>query len=312
MATNPVGGYVNQGLTDYAFAIFQDFNNLMADAQFVAPRVVTGAASGNFAKFDTKVAFLNYSANRAIGGGRTRIKFAGENATYTCTPKALEIGIDDFEVQLAAGKRDLIEQAKVRTLLSTYSLSMFKRVWDIAVTSGNYTAGASGSGTWTNANIDPIKKLDDEIQLFYDRTGMMPNRIGMDLGSWIKLRNHPEVIKRQPGSQNIGVTLAQLSGMLAVPLEGRIFSGSIDSSGFGANTSAKAAVTASKCAMFYANPSATVYDPSAIKVFTPTAESFEAVKQYRDDSVNSDIYYIEASEAITSISSLLLTVITVS
>lgn len=312
MATNPNGGYINQGLTDYAFAIFQDFKTIMADAEFIAPRVVTGASVGNYAKFDEKQAFLKYTTRRAIGGERTRIKFAGSNATFSCTPLGLEIGLDDQEANLAGGKRDMIEKAKVRTLLSDFALSQFSDVWTIATTSGNYTAGAAGSGTWSNANIDPIKKIDDEILAFYNRTGMMPNRGVIDLASWVKLRNHPEVIKRQPGSANIGITLAQLSAMLAIPMEFRIVSAVVDSSGFGDATSSKAAVAANKCAIFYASPGASVYDPSALKVFTPTAESFESVKQYRAENIASDIFYLDGAQVITPVSALLFTLITVS
>ena len=311
MATNPNGGHVNQGMTDYAAAIFQDYAPLMADADFLAPRVVTGASHGNFAKFDDKNAFMAYSANRAIGGSRTRIKFAGENKTYSCDPKALEVGLDDHEVEDVAGSRTLIEQAKTRTLLSVFTMSAFKRVFAIAVTSGNYTASASGAGDWSNANIDPITKLDNEINRFYVRTGMLPNRFAIDFASWVTLRNHPLVTKRQPGSPNIGVTLPQMTAMLAAPVECRILSGSYETAGFGANTSSKSAIASGKVLLLYANSSATVYDPSALKVFTPSAESYESVKMYREDASNSDIFYIETSEAIESISALMSTLITV-
>ena len=140
---------------------------------------------------------------------------------------------------------------------------------------------------------------------------MLPNRFAIDFASWVTLRNHPLVTARQPGSANIGVTLPQLSAMLAAPVEARILSGSYETAGFGANTSSKVAVASGKALLLYANSNATVYDPPALKVFTPSAESFESVKQYREDASNSDIYYIETSEAIKSVSALLNTVFTI-
>lgn len=306
MATNPNGGQINQGLTNYAFQIMPDFASIMADAKFLAPRVVTGAATGNFAKFDDKAAFMAYDASRSMGGARTRIKFAGENATYACKAKALEVGLDDNEVLLAAGNRGLIEKAKVNTLISTFANSAFKRVFDVAVTSGNFTATTvSGAGQWSAA-ADPLRKIDDEINAFYVRTGMLPNRMGLDFASWIKLRNHPEVIKRQPGAANIGVTSQQVSAMLSAPIELRLFTAAVEAS-FGANAASKTAVAANTALMFYAQDGATVYDPSAIKVFTPSEGAFDGVRSYREDQTNSDVFYIEAMEAITSISALLIT-----
>jgi hypothetical protein len=306
MATNPNGGQVSKALTDYAFQILPDYAAIMADAKFIAPRVVTGAASGNFAKFDDKAAFMAYDAGRAIGGSRTRIKFAGENATYTCLAKALEVGLDEQEIFLANNDRALIERAKVQTLVATFAQSAFKRVYDVAVKSGNFTATTvTNAGVWS-APADPLAKIDAEINAFYVRTGMLPNRFGMDFASWLKLRNHPEVIKRQPGSANIGVTLGQLSQMLAAPVECRLFTAAVEAS-FGANTASKTAVAANTALLFYAQDGATVYDPSAIKVFTPLETAFDSVKQYREDQTNSDIFYIEANEAITSISALLMT-----
>lgn len=306
MATNPNGGQINQGLTNYAFQILPDFASIMADAKFLAPRVVTGAASGNFAKFDDKAAFMAYDAGRSIGGSRTRIKFSGENVTFTCVPKALEVGLDDHEVELANGKRDLIEKAKVNTLLSTFANSAFKRVFDVAVTSGNFTATTiTNAGQWSGA-ADPLKKIDEEINAFHVRTGMLPNRMGVDFASWIKLRNHPEVIKRQPGAANIGVTMQQVAGMLSAPVDIRLFTAAVEAS-FGANASSKSAVAANTALLFYAQDGATVYDPSAIKVFTPIETAFEGVRQYREDQTNSDVFYIEAMEAIKSVSALLIT-----
>ena len=85
MATNPQGAVLSTALTEYAFSIVPDFNAIMAEADFVAPRVVTGAKKGDFSIFDTKQAFLNYAAARAIG----------------CTYQAVDKWPDDLPPRIA-------------------------------------------------------------------------------------------------------------------------------------------------------------------------------------------------------------------
>ena len=307
MATNPIGASLNKALTDYAVGIFQDYQSLMSDADFLAPRVVTGASVGNFAKFDEKQAFLAYDAQRAVGGSRTRIKFAGSTGTFDCKAKSLEIPLDNQEKSRAAGNEELIRQAKVRTLLSTFALSRFKRVYDTAVTSGNYTAATgANAGKWSDPNVDPIADIDAQILGIYEASGIMPNRMSLDLGSWQKLRNHPKVIARQPGAALVGLTLAQLSALLLAPLEIRLAIGSVGTTGFGSSTTTKAAVQSAVALVFFAQSAATQFDPSAVKTFTPTAQSFDGVREYRDESCNSDVFYIEVEEDIVSISAVLL------
>ncbi len=307
MATNPQGAYVNQPLTDYAFGIFQDYEKILSDADFLAPRVITGAAIGNYQIFDSQQAFITYDANRAIGGGRTRIKFSGSVGSFNCDPKSLEVGLDDAEVSRAAGKRENIERSKIRTLLNAFSLSRFNRVYTKATTSGNYTAATTANaGKWTEANIDPVKQIDDGVAQIESLSGLVPNRLMMDLASWIKFRNHPEVRGRFPGAPVVGISLAQAAGLFAVPMEIRIAKGTKATAGFGSSTTTKASIVSSTALLFYAQDQVTEYDPTALKTMTPNPESFQSVKQYRDDTCASDMFYIDVEEDIVAASALLL------
>jgi len=312
MATNPQGAILSQGLTDYAFQIYPDYKNVLAEADFLAPRVITGAKKGSFSKFDTKQAFIAYDTQRSIGGPRRRIKFAGSTVDFNCKPHALEVGLDDTEVESDAA-RPMQERAKVRTLLSNYSNSRFKRVWDYITTSGNYTATAvTNAGKFSVANVDPIERLDAVIAEFVARTGMMPNRGIISLNDWITLRNHPEVIKRQPGAANIGINLAQLSAMLAIPVEFKVSKAYLGTTGFGSATDVKAAKVLGYAMIFNASDMPTQEDPSAWKTFQPNSTPFDSVQMYRDNTCSSDIYFIEQQEDIQCASALLATLITIS
>jgi len=312
MATNPQGAILSQALTDYAFSIYPDYQKVLAEADFLAPRVVTGCKKGSFSKFDTKQAFLDYETQRAIGGPRQRIKFAGSTGDFSCKPQALEVGLDDSEVENDAS-RPKQERAKVRTLLSNYANSRFKRVWALVTTSGNFTATTvANGGKWSEPNVDPIAKLDDIIVEFQNRSGMLPNRGLLALDNWVTLRNHPLVIKRQPGAANIGISLAQLSAMLCVPVDFQLSSVYLGTTGFGSSTDVKAAKVKDYSLIWNSADMPTPEDPSAFKTMQPNATPFDAVMSYRDNTCGSDIFYIEQQEDVICASALLATLITIS
>jgi len=311
MATNPQGATLNHPLTDYAFQIVPDYEGIMAEAFFMAPRVVTGAKKGDFSIFDTKQAFLSYDTQRAIGGPRRRIKHAGTTGSYNNKPQGLEIGLDDSEVE-SADSRPKQEQAKIRTLMSNWANSRFSRVWTAATTAANYTASTvSNSGKWSDANIDPVKVLDDEIVAFANRTGRLPNRGVLALDNWVALRNHPKVIARQPGAANIGISLQQLSGMLAAPIEFRLNKAYIATTGFGSATDVKAAKVKGYCMLWLAADMPTLEDPSWLKTTARDANGFSGILEYRDNTCNSDIYYLDDEEDVVCASALCATLITI-
>jgi hypothetical protein len=312
MATNPQGAVLSTALTAYAFNLVADFQGILAETDFLAPRVVTGAKKGDFSIFDTKQAFLNYDAQRAIGGPRKRIKFAGTTGSYNNKPVGLEIGIDDAEIE-SESSRAKQQEAKVQTLVSNWANSRFVRAWNAATTSGNYTASTvSNSGKWSNANIDPIKVLDDEIVEFANRTGRLPNRGILALDNWVTLRNHPLVTARQPGSANIGVSLLQLSAMLAAPIDFRLNKTYIGTTGFGSSTDVKAAKIKGYAMLWLGNDTPSLMDPSWLKTTSRDNAGFGGVMQYRDNTCNSDIFYLDDEEDVVCASALCAQYITIS
>jgi hypothetical protein len=312
MATNPQGAVLSTALTSYAFNLVADFNAILAESDFLAPRVVTGAKKGDFSIFDTKQAFLAYDAKRAIGGSRQRIKFAGATGSYNNKAIGLEIGLDDAEVE-SDSSRPKQQEAKVQTLVSNWANSRFVRAWNVATTSGNYTASTvTNSGKWSSANIDPIKVLDDEIVEFANRTGRLPNRGILALDNFVTLRNHPLVTARQPGSANIGVSLEQLSAMLAAPIQFRLNKTYIGTTGFGSSTDVKAAKVKGYAMLWLASDTPSLMDPSWLKTTSRDNAGFGGVMQYRDNTCNSDIFYLDDEEDVVCASALCAQYITIS
>ena len=143
----------SETLKQYAYGIAQDTKSALAD--FIAPRVPVGAATGQFKKFDDKNAFQVYDTARAVGGPANRISFEATDGTFNCKANALEIAIDDQE-RLAAGDQDAaLEEAKTRTVVISAGLAREKKVIDLM------TNGLSAAATWdSTGSNDPIVAID--------------------------------------------------------------------------------------------------------------------------------------------------------
>ena len=107
----------SETLKQYAAGLSQDAQaNSLAD--FIAPRVVTGVANGQYKTFSDKNAFLAPDAARAVGGKARRISFGSGDAYFNCAPYALEVAIDEYERQAAGDDQELLEQAKTRAVVT--------------------------------------------------------------------------------------------------------------------------------------------------------------------------------------------------
>lgn len=299
---------VNVTLTNYAQGIAQDRRSAIAD--FLAPVVNVPASMGQYKEFNEKNQFVLYKTERAIGGPATRIKFEADDPTYNCKPQALEIAIDDAERD-AAGEGDPLglEQAKIDTLLTSTTLAREEKV--SAVLKAGLSA-VDGIGVWSNAANDPVKEIDDVIMAIAIATGTMPNAIAFGLGAWNIFRNHPMVIKRQPGAALIGLTTGQAVQMLLNPaIEVRVGIMSKDTTKWG-NTKSASNIIGAEVYVFHRSVTPTLFDPSMAKTFMAGVSGVSAVREYRDDSCRSDIYAIDYSEDIKLTSSACGSRITIS
>lgn len=268
----------NETLKNFASGLAQDAmkNSL---AEFIAPRVVTGIASGQYKVFGDKNTFSAPDASRAIGGKARRIGFDSEDAWFNCAPYALEIVIDEFERKAAGADNAMLEEAKTKAVTTQAILSHEKAVFD-AVAAG--VSAVSSRGTWDSSS-DPIEELDEQIVAIAEETGMMPNRMVIGLSAFKILRNNANVKARQPGSANIGVTTSQLSAMLINPnIDIRVGVLSYDQNKPG-KASSKKSIVGSRVYIFCASDSPTQYDPSFAKTFTVSPGGVFDVRMYQDD-----------------------------
>lgn len=300
----------NGRLTSYAAGIAQ---NPTKDglADFIAPRVGTGTSSGQYKLYSGKNAMQVYDTARALGGNATRIKFESTDPYYNCKANALEAPVDDKERDDAGdveGAQHALEESKVSTVVIGAKLSREVKVQALV----DSLTPVAAVGVWSDAAVDPIKQIDDQIAAITTRTGMMPNRIAIGLAAWIVIRHHPKVLARQPGAANQGVNFAQFAGMLANPnIEVRVGILSRDLAKFGKAKDA-ANIFGAKVLIFIGSDSPTIYDPSFAKTFATKRTSIDQVIQYREESARSDIYAVDWSEDIQTVFSEASSLIAVS
>jgi hypothetical protein len=269
----------NETLKNFASGLSQDAmqNSL---AEFVAPRVVTGVASGQYKVFSDKNSFLAPDAARAIGGKAHRIGFESTDAYFNCAPSALEITIDEFERQAAGSDAGMLEEAKTKAVVTQAILSHEKAVF-AAVNAA--LRAVDSRGNWSSSGYDPIAQIDEQIAAIANATGQMPNRMVLGLAAWQILRGNANVLERQPGAQLIGLTTAQLAAMTLNPnMEIRIGVLAYDANKSG-KTASKGNIVGSECYIFVGSAAPTQYDPSFAKTFSAASGSVFDVRMYQDD-----------------------------
>jgi hypothetical protein len=289
---------VNRTLTNYAQGFAQDAASALAD--FIAPRVPTGVAHGQFKRFSGKNDFQVYDTSRALGGARKRIEFGADDPFFNCAPQGLEAAIDDHERRMAGDNVLNLQQAKIRTVLSAATASHEQKVFALIKAA---KAATGGVGVWSNAANDPVSELDASIEAIANRIGRMPNRIAFGLGAWRVFRNHPKVIARQPGAATIGVTTEEGAKMMINPgIEIRVGVISADANKFGAGKNVSN-IIGGEVFIFFASDAPTQYDPSFAKTFAVDESLVGDVREYRDENAVSDIYAIDWTEDIQVVAS---------
>lgn len=290
----------NAHLSNYGLGIYQDLRSALAE--FIAPRVNTGLASGQYKAYDDKNAFQVYDTLRAMGGPNTRIQFAATDPFFNCVPRGLEIAIDDSE-RTKAGEDNQrgLEEARVKTLVSSTILSHEKVVF----TKANSLTAVAGKGVWSNAGNDPIGEINAEITAIATRTGMMPNRMVIGLGAWNVIREHTLVKARLVGGEVSELSLEKFKALLITPgIDIRIGILSYDTTKFGKDKNA-VNITGANVLIFFGQDNPTEFDPSFMKTFMPKSSAIDSVMQYRDEKNNSDAFKTNWEDDVKQISTLL-------
>ena len=281
-----------------------DLRRSMELAERLAPTVVVPGSSGQYKQFNDLNSFQLYNTARALGGEALRIEFAADDAFYNCKPQALEVTVDKEERNQAGEEalaQQLLDEGKIKALLNGAALSHVKKVTDAVIAA---VAAEAGIGQWSNPDIDPIDQLDKVVDDIATACGSTDGiKVTMDLTSWRTLRNHAKVKARTVGVQVGGITLQQLNGMLAIPVDVAAYAISYNIAKLG-QAQDKRRVLASNVLVTYSLPTPTQYDPSAFKTFTSGQGGVTSVRSYMAPSGFYDAHVVDWSEDIKQTSTI--------
>jgi hypothetical protein len=284
---------VSQLLT-FAQGIVGDWVQKNNIATFLAPEVPVVTEKFFYKNYGSGNAFLAIDTRRSLGGGAARIAYTVTDSQGVLQENSLECTIDDIERRQNPESEGTLEMIKTRdltlTILNNYLKVLFqfmKASTAVTTTLPNFVGTL---GQWvTNAASDPVAEVDAIVKNTDDTTGVVPNRIYMDLTSWLMFKNNKAVLDRIRFTRLGNATLDTVVQLFAVPLEIRIGGGALYTDVGG---------SANNVFVFYGQDSPGIQDPSFMKVFVRASNRFTAMRQYREEKIRSDVYYLDWQQLI--------------
>lgn len=146
----------NPELTSYAQGTARQ--NISPIADFLAPMVPVSTQVGRYKKFDDKHRFKVPDTRRSIGGRATVLEWNVDDATFNCTPRAIDVPVDKLEGLELGSAMDAIKEgaddaAEVAGLAHE----------QLVISKALEAAGAGTDSNFASDAIDPIKVIDEAI-----------------------------------------------------------------------------------------------------------------------------------------------------
>jgi hypothetical protein len=233
-------------------------------ADFIAPTVEVVKHTGKYKVYDKETRFKLPETLRGLGGKATELGFARTDADFNCAPHALDIPLDDIEIEESEGENLLMEAADEAASLG--GMAHEKRVIDLALANAGAVAGA---GALSNADFDPVAKWNEIIVSVLLAAGggsRMEIGIVIDPASVIAFFANKQVKSYFPGIDAIAPTLDNMKKLFVGNTTTQISFLATDTEPKG-KAAAMAFALASKVLIFARNPSPTRRDPSFMKTF---------------------------------------------
>lgn len=243
-----------EDLQEYAFAIVQDNEQLLAEAKRIAPPAPTGSMAGRYLVLNDKQDFAITDSKRVAGGDTAIAKFGGTWTDYTLQPNALRQFIDlEIEVPMAGKNSAALERAKVRTTVAQSITNYANSVYTIL------KAGVSAHATfgkWADPNVDPIDEINAAAIEIYEATGMWPNKIDITPQMWRRLKANSLALKRF-GGKSAAMKMEDIGSEAGVPDMQLVTGAGLASGDFGQSSAAFTPMLGTACWIYYSNPLAT-------------------------------------------------------
>jgi hypothetical protein len=289
----------NPTLTTYAQGVAQDISSAVAN--LIAPIVSVQSSIGAFKSFDKQNMFQTPDTARAMGGAANRVQMLATDPTYNCKPQALEITIDDAEMDAAGPQSQALIESKIKTLVASAVNSHELKVVQKAAAS----VSATGSkGTWYSTEThSPVPDIDGEIKDIVTACGVMPNTIIFGLGAWYRFRASSKTRAYFPGSTAVAIGTQNASGLFLNPGMNVVVAPMIYDTKKLGGTQSLSGIVGDDVWIFYSSPSPTAYDASFMKTFQGGRGGVQAVRSYRDESSRCMVYALDWTEDIQVVTS---------
>jgi hypothetical protein len=265
-------------LLNYSIGLSADWVQKNKLYKWLVPEVLVTAKKVFYKIYDTADGFKLIDTRRSIGGSATRTEMKVTDSVVVLGENAFETTIDDQERRDNPQTIPQLEKIKIRNLtlktLNNYLQQVFAFIYANVSVTGGY-------GVWNaTAGNDPVADCDAIIQAQIN-TGIAPNKLYMDLTSWIAAKNNPKTLGRivYSGIPTQNVSLEAFRNMLCIPLDIQI----------GGGTKYEG-VSQNNVMIFRAEDDAQQEDPSYAKVFTMNPNRFDSMTMYREEKIQSDVY----------------------
>ncbi len=270
--------YDVQELLTYSVGLAADWAQKNKLYTWLVPEVLVTAKKVFYKIYDTADGFKLIDTRRAIGGSATRTELKVTDNIVVLGENAFETTIDDQERRDNPETGPQLEKVKIRNLtlktLNNYLQQVFAFIYANVGVTGSY-------GVWSGSStVDPVAELDAIIQAQID-LGIPPNKLYLDLTSWIRAKNNKQTLARlvYSGIPTANVTLEAFRNMLCIPLDIQI-GGGVKYEG----------VSSNNVVIFRAEDDAQQEDPSYAKVFTMNPNRFDNMTMYREERIQSYVY----------------------
>jgi hypothetical protein len=268
-------------LLTYSIGLVADWVKKNDISKWMIPEVILTSKKAFYKIYDTADGFKVIDTRRALGGSATRTELKVTDNQVILGENSFETTIDDQEKRDNPNTFPQLEKIKIRNL----TLKTLNNDWQQALAFVYSNVSVTGTyGVWSGAStIDPIAELDTIIQAQID-TGIPPNKLYLDLLSWIRLKNNKQVLGRiiYSGIPTEEVLLAAVRSMLLIPLDIKV-GGGVKYEG----------ATTNNVMVFCSEDDATEEDPSFAKTFTLNPNRFDNMWMYREDKIRSDVYALD-------------------
>lgn len=292
--------HINRPLTNISVAFTQEDKFFVARRVF--PSVPVQKQSDSYFVFPRDNWFTDEMAERAPGTESAGSGYTVTTDTYSCKVFALHKDVAD---QIRDNADDPLNPDKEATeYLTRKWLLKLERVWvatyfKTSVWTGSSSGGDITPGTkWDQSGSSPVRDVDTQKKAMLQKTGFMPNKMLVAPAVDTALKHNADILDRIKHTERGNITDEILSALFG--MEYMVAGATYNAAKEGAAKDMQFIAGSEGAALYYANPSPALMQPSAGYVFGWTghigAGAYgQAMSKFRMDNLKADRVEIEAA-----------------